>query len=93
MSGRLRMVCEKCITNMCATNATAEIAKGHVDCNNNYTPYLRYQMFRKGEHKRLKWMLWNYEEEEGDEEENESYRVRDWVQDLVTRAVNDTEQD
>jgi hypothetical protein len=50
-------------------------------------------MFRKGEHKRLKWMLWNYEEEEGDEEEDESYRVRDWVQDLVTRAVNDTEQD
>jgi hypothetical protein len=56
---------------------------------------MRYQMFRKGEHKRLQWLLWNYEEEEGeeDEDEDESYRMIDWVQNLVTRAVNDTEQD
>jgi hypothetical protein len=77
---------------MCGTNAAVEIAKRHVEYNNHTFPYMRYQMFRKGEHKRLQWLLWNYEEE-GEEEEDESYRMRDWVQDLVTRAVNDTEQD
>jgi hypothetical protein len=53
------------------TNACAEIAKGHVLYDYNSSSYLRYQFFKEGEHERLRWMLWNYVEEEVEEEDGD----------------------
>jgi hypothetical protein len=53
------------------TNACAAIAKVHVLYDYNCISYLRYPFFKKGEHNRLRWMLWNYVEDEVEEEDSD----------------------